>query len=131
MNRVHKEKGFSLIELMIAIAVVGILASIAYPSYQAQIADGRRADAQANLLSLVQHMEREFTENGTYIGASLPYNEAPRDGNAKFYDLSLASQAATTYIILARPKNVMAGDECGDMTIDNIGRKTAGAADCW
>ncbi|MAY42815.1 MULTISPECIES: type IV pilin protein [unclassified Neptuniibacter] len=125
------ELGFSLLELMIVVAIVGILASIAYPSYQEQVADGRRVDAQANILSLAQHMEREYTENGTYVGAALPYNEAPKDGADKFYDLALPVQTATTYILRARPKNGMAGDRCGDMTVNHLGQKSASENDCW
>lgn len=125
------QAGFSLLELMIVVAIIGILASIAYPSYQEQVASGKRVDAQANLLSLAQHMEREYTENGTYIGAVLPYNEAPKDGANKSYDLSPTVQTATTYTLRARPKNGMVGDRCGDMTVTHIGQKTAAEADCW
>ncbi|WP_067862750.1 type IV pilin protein [Neptuniibacter marinus] len=126
-----REQGFSLLELMIVVAIIGILASIAYPSYQESVAEGRRVDAQANLLSLSQHMEREYTEDGTYAGASLPYNETPKDGDDKFYDLALTVQTATTYTIRARPKNGMAGDRCGDISINHIGQKTAAESDCW
>lgn len=130
------EQGFTLLELMIVVAIIGILASIAYPSYQESVASGKRVDAQGHLLSLAQHMERHFTENGSYTTAVLPYDEAPRDGASKNYDLiktpvSTAASAATAYLLIARPKNSMAGDRCDDMTIDNIGRKVAGDPDCW
>lgn len=127
------QAGFSLLELMIVVAIIGILASIAYPSYQEQVASGKRVDAQANLLSLAQHMEREYTENGNYTGAVLPYNEAPKDGADKSYDLSIlpSSTAAVSYTLRARPKNGMVGDRCGDMTVTHIGQKTAAEADCW
>lgn len=129
----NTEQGFTLLELMIVVAIIGILASIAYPSYQESVASGKRVDAQGHLLSLAQHMERHFTENGSYTTAVLPYNEAPKDGAAKNYDLLIlpSSTAAVSYTLRASPKNSMAGDRCGDMTIDNIGRKVAGDLDCW
>ncbi len=125
------QRAFSLIELMIAVAIVGILAGIAYPSYLEHVATTRRADAQANLIALAQYMERRFTENGTYSNAVLPYVLSPRDGNASFYALSLppGNLTASTFTIRARPINAMIGDRCGDMTIDNFGRKIP--ANCW
>jgi type IV pilus assembly protein PilE len=65
-----KETGFTLIELMIAVAVVGILASIAYPSYIDHVRKSRRADAQGALMGLSNAMERFFTQNSTYLGAA-------------------------------------------------------------
>lgn len=125
------EAGFSLLELMIVVAIIGILASIAYPSYQEQVADGRRVDAQANLLALAQHLERHYTENGSYTTAVLPYNEAPKDGADKFYDITIPASTAVSYTLRAVPKNGMAGDRCGNMDVTNIGQKAAAQADCW
>ena len=62
----EKQRGFSLIELMIAVAVVGLIASIAYPSYLDYVRKANRAEAQGSILELAQWMEREFTVNGTY-----------------------------------------------------------------
>ncbi len=129
-----KQRGFTLLELMIVVAIVGILSAIAYPSYQETVADSRRVDAQANLFSLAQHMEREFTENGTYVGAALPYNEAPKDGTPKFYDLALTVQSGAVFTIRARPKNGMLNDRCADMTLTHTGQKGATGDpvdDCW
>ncbi len=131
MTSVKCMRGFTLLELMITVAIIGILVSIAYPSYLEHVASGRRADAQANLISLAQHMEREFTENGSYVGAALPYTEAPKDGVDKFYDLTIAASTATSYTLRARPKNGMLGDRCNDISVTNIGQKVAGQADCW
>ena len=60
-------KGFTLVELMIAVAIVGILASIAYPSYQDSVRKSRRADAKGALLGFANAMERHFTENNSYL----------------------------------------------------------------
>ncbi|WP_271272836.1 type IV pilin protein [Aliamphritea hakodatensis] len=130
------QRAFTLIELMIAVAIVGVLAGIAYPSYLEYVAAGRRADAQGNLIALAQHMERQFTLNGTYLTASgavpvLPYVLSPQNGPVAFYALALppGDLTANTFTIRARPANAMAGDRCGDMTIDNLGRKTP--PECW
>ncbi|WP_290704206.1 type IV pilin protein [Amphritea sp.] len=133
MTQMKHERGFTLLELLIVVAIVGILSAIAYPSYQESVADGRRVDAQANLLSLAQYMEREYTENGAYddAGTALPYNEAPKDGTPKFYDLALTVQSGAVFTIRARPKNGMLGDRCGDMTLTHTGQKNAVDPDCW
>ena len=125
-----KQKGVTLLELMVVVAIIGLLASIAYPSYQESVAESRRTDAQGNLVTLAQHMEREFTENGNYTGAGLPYDKSPRDGTDRFYTLSIVS-AATTYTVQATPVNAMAGDRCGTMTLNHRGQRVAAQNDCW
>ena len=122
-------KGMTLIELMIVVAVVGILAAVAYPSYQEHIRKARRADAQTALMELAQFMERYYTSNGTYVGAALPFTEAPKDGGAKFYDLEFsAGPAASTYTLRASPKSA---DACENLTLTHTGAKGAAKADCW
>jgi len=134
-----KNKGFTLIELMIVVAIVGILAAVAYPSYQRYVQDSRRSDARANLLQLAQFMERYYTANGRYVDAggnapALPFNEAPRDGNDKYYDLQLQGVDAQNYTLNAVPKGAMAGDRCGTLSVNQAGVKAASAGsvdDCW
>lgn len=134
-----KNKGFTLIELMIVVAIVGILAAIAYPSYQRYVQDSRRSDARANLLQLAQFMERYYTANGRYVDGNgnapaLPFTEAPRDGNDKYYDLRLAGVDAQNYTLTATPKGAMAGDRCGTLSINQAGVKAASAGsvdECW
>lgn len=127
-----KSSGFTLIELMIAVAIIGILASIAIPSYQAHVDRTRRADAQATLTAAANAMERYKTGGGqgSYLSASFGSAstdvfpaEAPLEGNAKYYKLSLLNLAANTYTILAEPKGAMVGD--GRLTITHTGRR------CW
>jgi type IV pilus assembly protein PilE len=128
-------KGFTLVELMIAVAIVAILAAIAFPSYQDQVNSSRRSDAQGTLSSFALAMERFYTSNTTYLGAAgtqaVPANsgapwifssEAPLDGATKYYDLTIKAGATqNSYTLLATPKNAQAGD--GVMELDSTGAK--------
>jgi type IV pilus assembly protein PilE len=136
MTRV-RPRGFTLIELMITVAIVGILAAIAYPSYQEHIRKARRADAQAVLLELAQFMERYYTMNNTYAGAALPFAKAPKDGDDTYYGIDFDGDPdATSYTLVATPAGAMTGDKCGTLSINAAGVKGISAEDvdlsvCW
>lgn len=137
--------GFTLIEVMIVVAIVGILAAVAYPSYQEHVRKAKRADAQAALMELSQFMERHYTSNGRYLktdgdAPDLPFGEAPKDGGSKSYDLAFeaGSPTANSYVLEAIPTGSMANDSCGTLTLSNTGAKglkdqEAGTttSDCW
>lgn len=125
------ERGFTLIELMITIAILAIIVAIAIPSYQNYIEKSRRADAHAALTNAAQQMERCYTRTNTYSSCSLP-STSP-DG---FYSLALVSadSSATTYKIKATPTGVQSGDDCTALYIDHRGEKTFdgdSSARCW
>ncbi len=130
--------GFTLIELMIAVAIVGILSAIAYPSYTSYVQRAARGEAKGELTELSQFMERTYTENGTYtpggINPALPYIQSPKTGTAK-YAMSISASGTNTYTLQAHPVGTMAGDPCGDLTLDNTGAKVAsgglGSIFCW
>ena len=115
-----RQAGITLIELMIVVAIIGIIAAIALPNYSRYVERARAGDAQGALMSLAGAMERYHTANSTYVGASVGASagdifpaEAPLDGNAKYYDLVIVNDGgeltATSYRLEARPKNGQGG----------------------
>ncbi|HSH29212.1 MAG TPA: type IV pilin protein [Thiohalobacter sp.] len=138
----QRQHGFTLIELMIVVAIVGILAAIAYPSYREQVRDSYRADCAGALTSLANAMERFRTVNNTYTGATvanlMPSTTCPIDGGGPTtYTLQITAQDATTYSLQAAidANGPMAGDACGNLTLNNRGVKgvsgTRSVQDCW
>ena len=117
------EKGFSLIELIVVIAIIALLMGVAYPTYTHSIKASRRADAQAVLVSFAQAMEQEYITNGTYAMANGDIDDitiavapvifptqSPINGSDKYYDLKIHRAYEHSFEIRAEPIGVMAGD---------------------
>ncbi len=131
-----KSSGFTLTELLITLAIIAILVALAYPSYTNYIMKSRRSDGQGTLLDLANRMERYFTTNNTYSGATLANVGAPATTTGGFYTLSINNLSATTYSLQATPTGAQASDtQCSSLTLTNLGQKgengTGTAADCW
>lgn len=121
-----KYKGVTLIELIIVVAVVAILGSIAYPSYQEHVTKTHRSESAANLLELSQFMEKFFSETGNYnFTATLPITQSPDIGNAK-YTIAFAAGSPTTvaYAVVATPVGSQTSDtRCAALTLNSAGVK--------
>ena len=138
----HKSQGFTLIELMIVVAVIGILSAIAYPSYAEYIRRGHRADARAGLLQAQQWLERASTATGVYP-TTLPATLTWAGDTTKRYTIGFANgNTNAAFTLTATPKNPgpQAGDKCGTYTLSNTGQRGANGkktgdtgydADCW
>lgn len=148
MNHSKYQRGINLIELMVVVAIIGIIAAFAYPSYLQQIRDTRRADCSGALVSLGNAMERHYSINGSYLGAAaagantgtpgIYAATCPVDGGAPTYNITIAAAAASTYTLNAAPTGPQTGDKCGTLTLTNTGVKGINGAaagmtwdNCW
>lgn len=155
-KRNSSSAGFTLIEIMVVVAIVGVLVAIALPSYQSYIARGNRAAARSALSQAAQYMQRFYAANDRYdadrtgaqtIWATMPpaLLRSPADGT-QLYAISNtgagpSTATASTFTLIMRPLSTasMANDKCGGFTMTQSGAKgitAAGAtaaliAECW
>jgi len=142
----RSQRGFTLIELMIVVAIVGILAAVAVTSYRSHVIKSNRAAAESFMLQAANREEQLMLDMRQYgpvannanfpntpTAASPGINLAVPDTVSRFYDISIAT-ATATYTITAIPTgSQLVGDTtCGTLTLDQTGAKTAAASSgCW
>lgn len=143
LNR-RLQLGFTLIELMIVVAIVALLSAIAVPSYQSYVERSHRANARAALLQASQWMERAATAQGTYPRSNTTPSQIPAgilavEGGR--YTVAANSTTGATFTFTATPTTVQAKDRCGAFIIDNAGTRSQGTTtvvtspltvqECW
>ena len=125
-------RGFTLIELMITVAIVAILTAIAYPSYNEYVLRSHRSNARNGLVGASAWMERAATAKGAYP-AAVPSGFSTVEGGR--YTVTWVS-TEQTYTFTATPFGAQAADKCGTLIIDQAGRRTVSGAsltadECW
>lgn len=127
----RKVNGFTLIELMITIAIIAILGRIAFPAYTQYVAKAKRAEARSEILKGEGWLERYFNENNRYSdapntttnsGFSSAFTTVPSTGGA-YYSIALAV-SSSTYTITATRTGSMANDSCGNYSKSSGGSLT-------
>ncbi|MGH8808016.1 MAG: type IV pilin protein [Noviherbaspirillum sp.] len=142
-------RGFTLLEVLVAVAIVGILAAIAYPSYTESVRKAKRTEGRSALLQLMQQLERFYSQRNTYIKFT---SSSTSEDEKKFKWFSGDNPASSAYEISA---DACAGDTirncvlltakpgtskvdaafkdpvCGELTLTSTGVKSAAGPDCW
>lgn len=132
-----QQKGFTLIEVMIVVAILGIIAAIAIPSYSSFMNKTRRVDAITILSEVAGEQQRFFSENNRYAGAmtEMGYANDPTLSEEGLYSVSIDNPTPTSYVLTATPVagEAQAGDtECGAFTLNSGGVKGSdNGVDCW
>ncbi len=141
----YSPSGFSLIELLLVLAIMGIVSALAFPSYRQHVQRGHRAEAVAALLDAQHFMVRYYSAHGRYDGTveapgkwpdlpprlqGIPAGAEPR------YQLKLEAVTVNAYVLRADPVGSMANDKCGTLTFNQTGLKglegsDLNVVDCW
>jgi type IV pilus assembly protein PilE len=133
----HFERGFTLIEMMVVVAIIAILSAVAWPSYLKHVAKTNRVAAQGCLAEYANYMERYYTSNLRYdqtaagVANADPHMDC-QSQIARNYTLAPAS-TSTSFTITATPTTVQLNRDavCGTLTLNHRGSRTPTTAGCW
>ncbi len=134
-----RSRGFSLIELMIVVAILAIVVTWGYSSYRDTVLKSRRAEGLGELLILADEMERFYSSQGTYIGATLGTSANSvhaLNSESGYYGFTITAQTAVQFTIAAAPQGGQADDtKCGTFTFTSLGVKSSSGSlpnnKCW
>ena len=126
-----RQRGITLIELMVAMAILAILASIALPSYQSQIRQSRRAAAQAFLMEVATRQQQRFLDVRSYAATYAALNMTAPQDVAAHYAITIAPAAGPPagFTATATPTGAQSADQCGALSLTHTGAKAP--ANCW
>lgn len=131
-----RTRGFTLIELMIVLAVLAVIVAIGYPSYQEHVKKSRRAEGMGQLLELADRMERAYSDRGTYPTVISEVYVATTDSG--FYTLSIVTANNVSFTVRAAPTSLggQNEDKCHTFTLTSLGEKSVsggshGVDKCW
>ncbi|HEU0201400.1 MAG TPA: type IV pilin protein [Burkholderiaceae bacterium] len=131
-RKAHHRHGFTLVELVIAMAVLAILAAVAIPNYSAYVLRGARADAQSYLMDLALRQQQHLVDRRSYAATlgDLGAGTVPSSINGKYsVTMAVDNTGAPTFTLTATPQGGQATEACGTMTLTSAGNKTP--AKCW
>jgi type IV pilus assembly protein PilE len=135
VKHTKRRLGFTLIEVMITVAIVAILAAIALPTYRDHMRKSRRAEAQAFLMNVAARQQQFLIDTRAYAGSIATAVGAPPSDVAAFYNVALVAVGGPppTFVVTAtpRPDTDQPLELCGTLAIDQTGTKTAARASCW
>jgi len=135
MQRIKKNQGFSLIEVLITVAIIGILAGVAYPSYTGFVTRSNRAEAQRELMRLANLQEQVFVDTRAYATnmVGLGFTNATYTTETGNYEITVSAQTATTFTLTATAKLSQASNDsaCGTLTINDAGKQSGASSHCW
>lgn len=138
MDRLNKKTaGFTLLELLITVLIVSILVAIAYPSYTSYVTQARRMDGKSSLLNMATLLERYYSNNNTYTGATLTNLGLANPTAQGFYNLQINTATATAYTLSAVPLGAQATNDtaCASFTLNQLGQRgitgSGAVTDCW
>lgn len=133
---IKSNRGFSLLEVMIVVVIVGILASIAYPSYREHVLRGNRVEGQALLMEAAARQERFYAQNNSYVTSDTNRSQlnVGESKYAKYYDLSVGANGSNGYLLTATQK--FGDGDCGNLTLNEQGVKGRTGSgktveECW
>lgn len=124
-----RARGFTLVELMIVVAIAGIIAAVAYPSYADSVIKGKRASAKARMAEVAGRLQQFYSEassSATYTTdlTKLGYS-ATLQSEAKAHDITVVAGATgigSSYKVVATPVKAGSDTKCGVMTLDSLGK---------
>lgn len=127
----NKHQGFTLIELMITVAVIGILVAIGLPAYNDSVRKANRSDAEAVMMDLASREQQMLVDTRSYVNtvSALRTSVPPKVQNNYSIAITLGTGSAPTFSITATPQGSQAKDSCGQLSLDNNGVKQP--SNCW